>query len=234
MTLTLEIRPEVQAELRPPGRRPRPRHRGRRHRLAGRGGPPSRRTPGNAPQRAKLGRRRRRGAGFADGRRDRPDVPPQSLDGAARGPVVSGGLLLDTNIPSELMRPRPEPRVKDWVAGQDIDKLFLSLVSIGELESGFTTMADAERRARLEAWLERHLRLLFGAGSAGDAAYCRTLGPAGRKTAVDRQTAQHRGRHDCRYRPRARPHVGDAQRERFFGHGHRGLQSLGGVPGRGA
>lgn len=74
---------------------------------------------------------------------------------------MSGGLLLDTNIPSELMRPRPEPRVKDWVAGQDIDKLFLSLVSIGELESGFTTMADAERRARLEAWLERHLRLLF-------------------------------------------------------------------------
>jgi len=59
------------------------------------------------------------------------------------------------------MRPRPEPKVKDWVAAQDIDALFLSVVSIGELESGFTTMADAERRTRLEAWLERHLKLLF-------------------------------------------------------------------------
>lgn len=74
---------------------------------------------------------------------------------------MNSGFLLDTNIPSELMRPRPEPKVKDWVAAQDIDALFLSVVSIGELESGFTTMADAERRARLEAWLERHLKLLF-------------------------------------------------------------------------
>lgn len=69
--------------------------------------------------------------------------------------------LLDTNIPSELMRPRPEPRVKGWVAAQDISALFLSVVSIGELETGFTTMQDAARRTRLEALLERHLALLF-------------------------------------------------------------------------
>ena len=68
---------------------------------------------------------------------------------------------MDTNIPSELMRPRPEPRVKDWVAAQDIGTLFLSVVSIGELETGFATMRDAERRARLEVSLERYLALLF-------------------------------------------------------------------------
>jgi predicted nucleic acid-binding protein len=39
--------------------------------------------------------------------------------------------------------------------------LFLSVVSIGELETGFTTMQDAARRTRLEASLERHLALLF-------------------------------------------------------------------------
>ena len=71
------------------------------------------------------------------------------------------GFLLDTNIPSELMRPRPELKVTNWIAAQDIAALFLSVVSIGELESGFTTMQDAPRRARLEASLERHLRLLF-------------------------------------------------------------------------
>lgn len=69
--------------------------------------------------------------------------------------------LLDTNIPSELMRPRPEPKVKSWVAAQEINTLFLSVVSIGELESGFTTLHDAARRALLEAALERHLALLF-------------------------------------------------------------------------
>jgi predicted nucleic acid-binding protein len=74
---------------------------------------------------------------------------------------VNGGFLLDTNIPSELMRLRPEPKVKGWVAAQDISALFLSVVSIGELETGFTTMQDAARRARLEASLERHLALLF-------------------------------------------------------------------------
>jgi predicted nucleic acid-binding protein len=33
---------------------------------------------------------------------------------------MKGGFLLDTNIPSELMRPRPEPRVKDWIETQDV------------------------------------------------------------------------------------------------------------------
>jgi predicted nucleic acid-binding protein len=58
---------------------------------------------------------------------------------------VNGGFLLDTNIPSELMRLRPEPKVKGWVAAQDISALFLSVVSIGELETGFTI--HARRRA---------------------------------------------------------------------------------------
>ena len=44
---------------------------------------------------------------------------------------MNDGFLLDTNIPSELMRPRPEPKVKGWVAAQDISALFLSVVSIG-------------------------------------------------------------------------------------------------------
>jgi toxin FitB len=74
---------------------------------------------------------------------------------------VNGGFLLDTNIPSELMRSRPEPKVQDWVAAQDIGALFVSVVSIGELETGFATMWDTARRARLEAALERYLALLF-------------------------------------------------------------------------
>ena len=74
---------------------------------------------------------------------------------------MNGGFLLDTNIPSELMRTRPEPKVTEWVAAQDINTLFLSVVSIGELETGFTTMRDGARRAHLEALLEHHLKVLF-------------------------------------------------------------------------
>lgn len=74
---------------------------------------------------------------------------------------MNGGFLLDTNVPSELMRQRPEPRVTGWIAAQDISVLFLSVVSIGELETGFTTMQDAARRTRLELALQRYLALLF-------------------------------------------------------------------------
>ncbi len=74
---------------------------------------------------------------------------------------MSGGFLLDTNVPSELMRLRPEPKVEHWVAAQEMSAFFLSVVSIGELETGLTTMQDAARRARLEASFERHLTLLF-------------------------------------------------------------------------
>lgn len=74
---------------------------------------------------------------------------------------MKSGFLLDTNIPSELMRPRPEPRVQNWVAAQEIGTLFLSVMSIGEMEAGFATMRDAERRTRLEASLERYLSLLL-------------------------------------------------------------------------
>lgn len=74
---------------------------------------------------------------------------------------MNGGFLLDTNIPSELMRPRPEPKVQNWVAAQDVGKVFTSVVSIGELETGFATTPDAARKARLEAAFERYLALLF-------------------------------------------------------------------------
>lgn len=74
---------------------------------------------------------------------------------------MNGRFLLDTNIPSELMRPRPDPKVKGWVAAQDISALFLSVVSIGELETGFTITRDAARRVQLEASLSVTWRSSF-------------------------------------------------------------------------
>jgi hypothetical protein len=47
--------------------------------------------------------------------------------------------------------------VEAWLAAQDISALFLSVVSIGELESGFITMVDAARRTLRFNAAERRL-----------------------------------------------------------------------------
>jgi len=46
------------------------------------------------------------------------------------------------------------------MVAQDVGALFLSVVSLGELEAGLTTMQDMERRMRLEASLASYLSLL--------------------------------------------------------------------------
>ena len=67
------------------------------------------------------------------------------------------GFLLDTNIPSELIRTRPEPRLENWFYAQDEQALYLSVVSIGELRRGFVLLPAFERRAALEQWFENDL-----------------------------------------------------------------------------
>lgn len=48
-----------------------------------------------------------------------------------------------------------------WLAAQDLDTLFLSVVSLGELRKGITIMAPGKRRAQLEAWLTDDLLRMF-------------------------------------------------------------------------
>jgi toxin FitB len=71
------------------------------------------------------------------------------------------GFLLDTNIPSELIRVRPERRVVEWIHGADDEQLFLSVVTIGEISKGFTIHPDSKRRAQLQHWLDYTLRPWF-------------------------------------------------------------------------
>ncbi len=71
------------------------------------------------------------------------------------------GFVLDTNVPSELVRPRPEPKVQTWVAAQDLHTLFISSVSFGELRKGIMLRSPGKRREELEAWIETDLSILF-------------------------------------------------------------------------
>ena len=74
---------------------------------------------------------------------------------------MSRGFLVDTNVPSELTRPSPDARVRDWVDAQDNTSLHLSVVSVGEIRKGFTLLPQSKRRTQLEEWFEFYLLPLF-------------------------------------------------------------------------
>ena len=73
------------------------------------------------------------------------------------------GFLLDTNIPSETVKLRPDPRVTAWINAQPNLTLFISVMTVGELRRGFVTLppSEADRRKRLEQWLDRDVMLWF-------------------------------------------------------------------------
>ena len=67
-------------------------------------------------------------------------------------------IVLDTNIVSELIRPRPNPSVVDWVARQPGTSLFISAVTEAELRYGVEILPAGHRRERLAAEIESTLR----------------------------------------------------------------------------
>ena len=64
------------------------------------------------------------------------------------------GFLLDTNVISELVKPRPDARVTTWIDATDETLLYLSVLTLGEIRRGVVALPQARRRASLEAWLE--------------------------------------------------------------------------------
>jgi predicted nucleic acid-binding protein len=69
--------------------------------------------------------------------------------------------LLDTNVVSEWVKPRPDPGVVAWLAEVDEDRVYLSVVTMAELRSGIARMVDGSRRKRLDDWLRFELPLRF-------------------------------------------------------------------------
>jgi toxin FitB len=71
------------------------------------------------------------------------------------------GWLLDTNILSELRRPKPNPKVVGFVASKPLDLLFVSIVTFAEIRFGIERVSDAARRAELNEWLTHKVRPMF-------------------------------------------------------------------------
>lgn len=71
------------------------------------------------------------------------------------------GWLLDTNVLSELRRPKPEPKVVRFVSKQPLDRLYVSVVTFAEIRFGIEIVKDAGKRMELNDWLAHKLRPMF-------------------------------------------------------------------------
>ena len=65
--------------------------------------------------------------------------------------------LLDTNVVSELRKPRPHGAVVAWVAALRDEQILLSAVTLGELQAGIerARRQDAIKAADIERWLDQ-------------------------------------------------------------------------------
>ncbi len=69
--------------------------------------------------------------------------------------------LLDTNVISELRKPRPNARVQAFVAGQALESLFVSTVTFAEILYGIEMVRNPGRRAEPNDWLLHGARPMF-------------------------------------------------------------------------
>ena len=87
------------------------------------------------------------------------------------------GFLIDTNVVSELIKPRPSSRVVDWIDAHEEQLFHLSVLTLGEIRRGIVQLPPSRRRTDLAAWLSGDLLTRF----------------AGRILQIDQEVADHWG-----------------------------------------
>lgn len=69
--------------------------------------------------------------------------------------------LLDTCVLSEFTRRQPEERVVHWLSEADEESLFLSVLSVGEVQHGVERLENSPRKEQLHTWLVHDLVARF-------------------------------------------------------------------------
>jgi predicted nucleic acid-binding protein len=70
--------------------------------------------------------------------------------------------LLDTNILSEIRKPKPEAKVLAFIAGYPLDHFYISAVTLAELRFGIEMLGQGtSRRDELNQWLSQTIRPMF-------------------------------------------------------------------------
>jgi toxin FitB len=70
-------------------------------------------------------------------------------------------ILIDTNVVSEVMKPHPSAAVTGWLNARDSNTLYLSAVTIGEIEYGLRILPDGKKREQLRERFTRFVALAF-------------------------------------------------------------------------
>ena len=65
--------------------------------------------------------------------------------------------LLDTCLLSELRKPKPNHGVTDWVLASDENRLFISVLTLGEIQKGISKLVTGSRKNAFQHWLEKDL-----------------------------------------------------------------------------
>lgn len=69
--------------------------------------------------------------------------------------------LLDTCVISELVKRSPDTNVVKWIEGCTEEILFLSVLTIGEIQKGIAGISEGKRKISLQSWLDAELRERF-------------------------------------------------------------------------
>lgn len=69
--------------------------------------------------------------------------------------------LVDTNVISELIKPAPHPAVLSWAKTVPESSLYLSVLTLGEIQKGIAKLSDPVKQQRLYLWLEQDLPTWF-------------------------------------------------------------------------
>ncbi len=69
--------------------------------------------------------------------------------------------LLDTCVISELLKPRPSQKVVTWIDSIEEEKLYISVITIGEFEKGISKLPSSSKKDRISDWLNEDLLIRF-------------------------------------------------------------------------
>jgi len=68
---------------------------------------------------------------------------------------------LDTCLISELVKDTPNPAVVSWLDGTEESSLYLSVLTLGELQKGISKLAAGKKKQRIDVWFQTELRHRF-------------------------------------------------------------------------
>ena len=69
--------------------------------------------------------------------------------------------LLDTCVLSEFIRKKPSKKLTDWLSSKHEHDLYLSVLTIGEIQQGVSKLPDSKRKLTLQKWLDHEITKRF-------------------------------------------------------------------------